>query len=212
MDRNIPVAIITSWLGRKESDGSHKEIIDIYNTISPRPSGYKMKYTDSWCAATVSAAYHTAGYDSIFPSECSCGRMIKKAKAAGIWMENDSYVPSPADCVLYDWQDDGVGDNVGVPDHVGMVVSVGGGEMVIIEGNYSDSVKVRHLKINGKYIRGFVTPKFTDEPAPTKKSNEQVAKEVYEGKWGNGQVRKNKLEAAGYKYSEIQALVNQMIL
>lgn len=46
--------------------------------------------------------------------------------------------------------------------------------------------------------------------APAKKSNEEIAKEVIAGKWGNGAVRKSKLTKAGYNYSVIQALVNKM--
>lgn len=206
MNRQTVVDIMRSWLGRKESDGSHKEIIDIYNSIVPRPAGYMVKYTDSWCAATVSAAYHKAGYDNIFPSECSCSRMIKKAKEMGIWMEYDGYIPEPGDCIIYDWQDNGIGDNVGAPDHIGMVEKVTNKQITIIEGNYSDSVKRRNIPINGKTIRGFVTPKFRI------KTNEEVAKEVYEGLWGNGAQRKQALALAGYNPTVIQQLVNRMVL
>ena len=47
--------------------------------------------------------------------------------------------------------------------------------------------------------------------AATKKSNNEIANEVIAGQWGNGQDRKNRLETAGYNYSEIQAIVNQKI-
>ena len=40
---------------------------------------------------------------------------------------------------------------------------------------------------------------------------ENLAKEVIQGKWGNGQERKDKLTAAGYDYSEIQAKVNELL-
>lgn len=46
---------------------------------------------------------------------------------------------------------------------------------------------------------------------PSKKSNEEIAKEVIKGNWGNGADRKAKLSAAGYDPSTIQALVNKMI-
>lgn len=49
-----------------------------------------------------------------------------------------------------------------------------------------------------------------ESSAPSKKSNEEIAKEVIQGKWGNGAVRKKKLTEAGYNYSVIQALVNKM--
>lgn len=50
----------------------------------------------------------------------------------------------------------------------------------------------------------------TGAKAPTKKSNEEIALEVYQGKWGNGIERKNRLEAAGYDYEAIQTLVTKM--
>lgn len=43
------------------------------------------------------------------------------------------------------------------------------------------------------------------------KSNTEIAKEVINGKWGNGEERKRKLTAAGYNYSVIQSLVNKML-
>lgn len=47
-------------------------------------------------------------------------------------------------------------------------------------------------------------------PAPAKKTNQQIADEVWQGKWGNGQERRERLEAAGYDYITIQNLVNKM--
>lgn len=43
------------------------------------------------------------------------------------------------------------------------------------------------------------------------KSVDEVAKEVIEGKWGNGEERKKKLEAAGYSYTAVQQKVNEML-
>lgn len=48
-------------------------------------------------------------------------------------------------------------------------------------------------------------------PAPARKSDDQVANEVLAGAWGNGEDRRNRLSAAGYDYSVIQALVNQKL-
>lgn len=48
-------------------------------------------------------------------------------------------------------------------------------------------------------------------PAPAKKSNDQIAQEVLAGAWGNGEDRKNKLSAAGYDPSAIQAAVNSIL-
>ena len=43
----------------------------------------------------------------------------------------------------------------------------------------------------------------------TKKTVSQLADEVIAGKWGTGETRKEKLEAAGYDYEEVQAAVNK---
>ena len=43
------------------------------------------------------------------------------------------------------------------------------------------------------------------------KSNLEVAKEVLEGKWGNGADRKKKLTEAGYNYQDVQGIVNALL-
>lgn len=163
-DRNVIVNILLGWRGAKQGDSTHKAIIDLYNTLSPRPRGYKLSYTDAWCAGTWSAAAAKAGYTAIMPVECSCYYLIEAAKRMGIWQENDAYIPAPGDAVLYDW-DDGANyattDNQGNPEHVGTVWKVEGSTIYVIEGNMSNAVGVRELKVNGRYIRGFICPKYT---------------------------------------------------
>lgn len=48
------------------------------------------------------------------------------------------------------------------------------------------------------------------KPAPKLKSTAQVAKEVIEGKWGNGDARKSALTKAGYNFTTIQNEVNRL--
>ena len=50
-----------------------------------------------------------------------------------------------------------------------------------------------------------------EKPKPAKKSTEELAKEVIDGKWGTGADRKKKLEEAGYNYQEVQNRVNQIL-
>ena len=47
--------------------------------------------------------------------------------------------------------------------------------------------------------------------ATSKKSNTEVAREVIQGKWGNGTTRKQKLTTAGYDYSAVQVEVNRLL-
>lgn len=43
------------------------------------------------------------------------------------------------------------------------------------------------------------------------KTNEEIAIEVIDGKWGNGAERRTRLERAGYDYKAVQLIVNQML-
>lgn len=51
----------------------------------------------------------------------------------------------------------------------------------------------------------------SSQPTTTKKSIDEIADEVINGKWGNGSERKRKLEAAGYSYAQVQAAVNRKL-
>lgn len=154
-----------AWLGYNESDGTHKKIIDAYNAQKPLPVGYKVKYTDEWCATFVSAVAVKLGYTDIIPPECSCLRMIDLFKAQGIWVEDENRTPNTGDIIMYDWQDNGIGDNRGGADHVGIVEKVSGGKITVIEGNYKNGVNRRTLSVNGLYIRGYGVPKYDKETA-----------------------------------------------
>lgn len=72
-----------------------------------------------------------------------------------------------------------------------------------------------HLKRTGKtgpygWVNAGTFTK-TGATVSTKKSVEEVAKEVVRGKWGNGIERKNKLEAAGYDYNAVQREVTRLM-
>lgn len=158
-----------AWIGWNEADGSHKKIIDIYNTLQPLPRGYKLSYTDPWCAGMISALAAACKATDIIPQECSCLRMIGQAETMGIWVENDAYKPQPGDIMMYDWDDSGTGENTNLPDHVGIVEKCAGNVITVIEGNYSRAVKRRSVPVNGKYIRGYITPRYQEDAAQSRK-------------------------------------------
>ena len=154
------------WLGLREADMSFKPIIDTYNTIQPLPRGYRMTYTDPWCAAFVSAVFWKACQVSDFV-ECSCEVMINKLQNLGMWEEDESIVPAVGDLVFYDWQDSGVGNNQGTADHVGIVSEVKGNTLTIIEGNCSDMVKQRTISVNARNLRGYGRIKYAGTSSDT---------------------------------------------
>lgn len=153
-----------AWVGRKESDGSHKLIIDIYNSHKPLARGYKVKYDDAWCSTFVSAVAVECGYTDIIPTECGCEKHTKLFKNIGSWQENENVTPKAGWIIFYDWNDNGKGDDKGSADHVGIVEKVSGKKITVIEGNYNSSVARRTLEVNAKYIRGYGVPKYDEEP------------------------------------------------
>ena len=234
--RQKVVDTASSWLGTQEGTSRHAEMLNIYNAQRPLPRGTRMLSTWPWCAAFVSTVSLQCGLRDIMPTECGCPSMIRLYQDLGRWVEDDAYVPSPGDVIFYDWQDSGVGDNVGQSDHVGIVVACTDGMMTIIEGNCDNAVKLRQIAVNARFIRGYGVPDFaskagsaepqpepapapepTPKPEPEKPAEEttvdpfitQVAREVINGKWGNGQARKDAL--AAWFVKAVQDEVNRLM-
>ena len=84
---------------------------------------------------------------------------------------------------------------------------------------YSNSGKVpgipgRFIDLNYAYVDypSKINKKGTDtKPTTSTKTVEELAKEVIDGKWGNGQDRVNRLTKAGYNASAVQDRVNSML-
>lgn len=207
--RQVIVDKMMSWLGCHEGDPVHKHIIDTYNAHQPLARGYKVKYTDAWCATTVSAAAIECGYTDIIPTECSCNKMIELLKKMDIWQEDDGYIPGRADIIFYDWDDNGIGDDTGPSEHVGFVASdVVNDHFQVVEGNKSDGVNLRTMAVNGKYIRGYGTPKYDD----AKVSKPTVVRPPEKYQWGmdvseyQGIIDYDKVKETGISFVVIRAI------
>lgn len=236
--RQKVVSTALSWLGTRENTAKHQEMLDIYNAQRPLPRGTRMLASWPWCAAFVSTVSLQLGLRDIMPTECGCPSMVRLYQDIGRWVEDDAYIPSPGDVIFYDWQDGGIGDNVGQPDHVGIVLDCDGKTMTIIEGNNANAVNKRVLAVNDRFIRGFGIPDFASKadgaepeptpvpepeptpeptPEPEKPSEESTvdpfitakAREVIAGKWGNGQARKDAL--AAWFVQAVQDEVNRLL-
>lgn len=160
--RNTLVQTAEDWLGCKESDGSHKAIIDLYNSHRPLARNYTVQYDDEWCATFVSAAAIQCGYTDIIPTECGCQRQIGLFKELGTWVEADDYIPLPGDIIYYCRKDtSGNGDCTGWSDHVGIVVGTAGDRIKVIEGNNGSAVAYRYIRVDAPGIRGYATPDYS---------------------------------------------------
>ena len=194
--RNLVIKTATKYIGY----GS-KSIVDIYNAHKPLARGYKVQYTDAWCATFVSAVGIVCGLTDIMPTECGCPKMISLYKALGRWEESDSYIPAPGDIIMYDWGDTDKGDNGGNPDHVGIVEKVSNGIITVIEGNYSKTVKRRTLAVNGKYIRGYCLPDYASKATTTKtEDNDMQIPTLRKGSKGDA-VKAMQTLLIGYGYT-----------
>lgn len=75
--------------------------------------------------------------------------------------------------------------------------------------------KLKAAGFNGFIVEdGVVSTPVVPTPTPVtppKKSVDEVAREVINGKWGNGSDRKKRLTEAGYDYSTIQKRVNELL-
>jgi LysM repeat protein len=79
--------------------------------------------------------------------------------------------------------------------------------------NYKGGSKNGDWTHNGlmtPWVKYVSAPQGKPQETP-KKSNEEIADEVIAGKWGNTPERRARLEAAGYNYSTIQAIVNEKL-
>ena len=116
--------------------------------------------------------------------------------------------------------------------HTGLVVDVDNEFVYTIEGNTSGASGVvangggvcrKKYELTFVKIDGYGRPDYDPEDDVTNiippVQNEQevhkpltvVAREVIDGVWGSGNARKQKLEAAGYDYNQVQAKVNELL-
>lgn len=190
-----------NYIGTRQGDKKHREIIDTYNQIKPLPRGYKMRYTDSWCMAFISfLEYRCNVVNPIY--ECSC------QKALALFQKNKQTVKTKdvvvGDIIFYDWGNDGS------VNHVGVISKIDDTDYNVIEGNYSKQVKVRKILKKSKEIEGFARVKYpdTDIKTDTDSNIDDLALAVIRGDYGSGKTRKEKL---GSLYDKVQARVNELL-
>ena len=156
--------------GCKTGDKRHRHLVDVFN--EEHPHGQKASYSSYWCAIFWTAIQLLAGmtHDDV-PMGYNVPALVEEAKKKGLWTESDKHVPREGDGIVYDWQDDGRGDNKGNPDHIGIVYKVTKKKIYVIEGNTTkrnkDGVAIdtgvsatREIAIGGTYIRGFICPRY----------------------------------------------------
>lgn len=104
--------------------------------------------------------------------------------------------------------------HVGVYIGNGKVIEAKGHSWGVIESDFNSNwnfwSQCPYIEVDAKSEKD-TSVKPTPQPQPSKKTVDQVAREVIDGKWGNGEDRKKKLTAAGYDYRVVQNRVNEML-
>lgn len=161
--RKQMVELALKYKGAVRGSAKHKDLVDTFNKL--KPHGEVGNYKCAWCAISVTAWFLKGGWTmKNMAMSYNCGTLISDAKKLGIWVENDAYVPKIGDVIIYYWSDSGKGDCKSGASHVGMVISVSGNKFTVIEGNKgSGVVGTRDMSVNGRYIRGFITPRYVGE-------------------------------------------------
>lgn len=162
-----------------------------------------------WCATFISWVFKPE--QGLCKKTASCLEMLE-------WFEKRGQIvktPQLGDIVFFKYSTNNRRTN-----HVGLVVSVHDKIINTIEGNTSNAAN--GSQDNGgmvaqrnryKNIVAYARPKYNEGTLVnvTKKSNEDIAKEVIEGKWSSGNDRRQRLTNAGYDYNVIQNIVNSML-
>ncbi len=202
------------YVGAVQYGSAHKGLIDRYNKVLPRPSGYQMTYDDAWCDAFVTAIADEAGVSHLIGRECGVERHIKVFRSLGIWLGRVQ--PVVGDLVTFDW------DGGGFADHIGYVAEVVGNRFRTVEGNSNGRVEQNWFSSTDWRVKGFARPKYGEYSDRDEVSNgssditdgksvEVIAGEVLLGVWGNNPERTRGLVAAGYDALAVQKRVNELM-
>lgn len=152
---------------------------------------------------------------------CNAENFIERAKSLGLEI---SKVPTLGGIMV--WQKGSTLKGSDGAGHVAIVEDIyNSNEIYTSESGYNSKAfwNSKRNNNNGRWGAGsaykfrgcIVNPavgKIISKSKPTtKKSVETIAKEVIDGKWGNGSDRKKRLTKAGYNYSEVQNRVNELL-
>lgn len=178
-----------------------QQLMDYYNNavypLIDKDRKYKIKPNDNWCAMFCSVIAHKIGRTKDnFPFEVSVFYMTRNAKRMGIFT-TDLNKAQVNDLVVYDWKVDGT------LNHVGILQEIGTDYIKVLEGNYSNTVKVRTVKMPNSEVYGYIKLNIGNDA-----DIEQLARDVIKGLYGNGEDRKKSL---GQYYNQVQERVKQIL-
>lgn len=143
-------------------------VVDIYNTYTPRPRGYKVKYSDQICATYVSAIFIALGWTDIVPPECGAHQLYQNMAKIGHGVQDRNRVPEPGDLIFF-----GNSKYVTGIQHVGIVTSVKNGKQIYYY-DAAASIRQHTLPVGHHSIWGYGIPDYVAKEKP----KEEIKMEV----------------------------------
>ncbi len=155
-----------SWAGTGTASATAAELIRVALSkvgIKGRPNeitrGYGAiggSYDYHWCAAFV---WYVSSLSGVYPEKvphktAGVQSYMSYFKGKGQYQisagHGGTYVPKMGDYIFFDWE-----GNAYDGDHIGIVKTVEGGEVLTIEGNSNDSVAERHYSLTNRNVIGY---------------------------------------------------------
>lgn len=161
--------------------------------------------------------YYTIGYGHYGP-DVTAGMKITKEQAEELFLQDCEKAIKNVNSFMskYNFNQNQFDALVSFAFNIGSIIQLTASGTRTLE--QISSKITAYNKSGGRVIAGLVKRRakekeLFDTPTSTavKKSNEEIAKEVVTGKWGNGNTRKTALTKAGYDYKAIQTLVNKLL-
>ena len=170
-----------------------------------------------WCMMFVMWVFHQAGiFQSLPKKTASCSDLKNAAKSAGLWITGNY---QPGDILIYNFGHTGIlekttatGYLVAIEGNTGNTSQNNGGQ--VMRKSRKPSLCLGAVRVNWDAAANPPVQENTGKPETVKpesvKSIFLAAQDVLDGKYGNGDERRQRLTAAGYHPDEIQSIANAL--
>lgn len=144
------VKVANSQIGVKEAPYNNVKYNTWYYGREVKDKNSK-DTSHAWCVVFISWCADRAGISTdTVPKTAGVGSIMNFYKNAGRYKTRSSgYVPKVGDIAIF-----------GNASHAGIVVACDGNTVSVVEGNYSDSVKLNTYKVGARNISGYCSPDY----------------------------------------------------
>lgn len=175
--RDDVIAIAESQLGYRESTKNYVVLEDgvTIKGYSRYGAWYGLPYGD-WCAMFASFCLHYAQVENM-PLECNVPDWIEQLQELELYYPAGEYEPVPGDLIFFDWDDDGLGDHVGLVQELTSETEEEPAQIMTIQGNTTyDTVGYVSYEPSDPDIMGYGALPYQAEEEELAQVNEVIAR------------------------------------